>query len=308
MLERMGEAGTRILRVAGIVTATLWLMVGYSLPRLALAEEPKAEEAKSEEAAPRLERFTLSAALESYRWQEFSASGARLLGESGPHLRLTAALDSLQRASDGGIYRLSASVYGGQVDYDGQTQDGTPATTNTNYFGYLFEGLGGWRFGGSVGFDVFGGLAVNGWRRELLNGRTVTGAPVQGYTEDYLTALGKLGLGGYYRAEDWRAQLHVGAQRPLKTYERVYLSDAGFDDDVTLHPGKDTSGFARLQVDLGPAASRAFVALYYDGLRLTQSDSATVSSATLCGPSGICTVTQPQSQRDIVGLEVGLAF
>ena len=291
------------MRAVGIAATTLWFIVGYATPRPVLAQD-----AKSEEAAPALERFTLSAALESYRWEEFSTSGTRLLEESGPRLRLTAALDNMQRSSDGGIYRLNASVYGGQVDYDGQTQGGTPATTDTNYFGYLFEGLGGFRFGAATGFDVLGGIVVEGWRRELLNGRTVTGVPVQGYTEDYLTALGKIGLGGYYHAENWRAQLHLGAQRPLKTYERVYLSDAGFDDDVTLHPGRDTSGFARLQVGVGPVTSRAFVALYYDGLRLKQSDTATVSSATLCGPTGICTVTQPKSQRDIVGLEVGLAF
>jgi hypothetical protein len=338
MYRGMGEAGTRALRVAGIVTVTLWLVAGYGVPRTVFAQEAKGEEAKGEEAkgeeakgeeakgeeakgeeakgeeakgeegAAPLERFTLSAALESYRWQEFNSSGTRLLEESGPHLRLTAALDNMQRVSDGGVYRLSASVYGGQVDYDGQTQDGTPATTNTNYFGCQFEGFGGWRFGGTTGFDVLGGIAVNGWRRDLLNGRTVTGVPVQGYTEDYLIALGKLGFGGYYQAEQWRAQLYVGAQRPLATYERVYLSDAGFDDDVTLHPGKDTSGFVRLQVDLDVVASRAFVALYYDGLRLKQSDTATVSSATLCGPVGICTVTQPESRRDIVGLEVGLGF
>jgi hypothetical protein len=167
------------------------------------------------------------------------------------------------------------------------------------------EALGGYRLGEAVGADFFGGFGIENWIRDLLDGKTVTGETTTGYTEQYWIAYAKLGIGGYYVEEQWQLRGHVGAKYPVWTYERVYLSDVGFDDDVTLHPGKKTSWFARLQLDLTAAGARqrTFVALYYDTLRLSESPAKTVSDG-----STLYNVRQPKSDRDVIGIEIGLSF
>ncbi|UCH52370.1 MAG: hypothetical protein JSW09_07000 [Pseudomonadota bacterium] len=238
-------------------------------------------------------------------WEELDAGGTRLLEETGPRLRATLAWDNFSRPKSGLLNRFEANFYFGRADYDGQTITGIPATTDNYYVGYGGEAMGGWRFGDTKGIDLLGALGVDVWRRDIRNGTTNSGLPTQGYIEDYLIAFGRLGLGAYYMSEDWQAHLALGAKRPLWTYERVYLSDAGYDRDITLRPGKETSGFVRLQVDFGPgeASRRVFAALFYDSWRFGASNTETASSG-----AGTVSFMQPESHMDVIGLEVGMRF
>ena len=83
--------------------------------------------------------------LQYFTWEEY-LSGRRLLREEGMLYSAGAAVavDLLQTAA--GVLTLhgKGELFGGVVDYDGQTQRGLPVTTEVSYVGTKTEGAIGW--------------------------------------------------------------------------------------------------------------------------------------------------------------------
>jgi hypothetical protein len=258
--------------------------------------------ASADEAASK-PAFAVNAGLESFRWEEFSG-GQRLLTETGPRLVVGLTLDHLQQGNQANPYSAEARAYLGVIDYDGQTQAGVAAKTDVNYFGASAEIMGGLRLAGS-GMDLLGGLGVDTWNRELQDGVTANGSVALGYREDYFILYGKLGPGFLFRSETRRTYLQFGIKYPLYTYERAYLTDIGFDSDVDLAPGRQLSGYAKLQMNWGKETDkpRFGASIYYDSFRFSASDSKTVSA------SGILyRVHQPESRMDVLGARLEYYF
>jgi hypothetical protein len=95
-----------------------------------------------------------------------------------------------------GAWRISASgsFFSGSADYDGQTQAGVPAKTDTD------ERF--WSAGvrlerrlelGTASLSPYLGLAYHEWRRDIKNGRTVNNTPVSGLLEVYSWKTAELG-------------------------------------------------------------------------------------------------------------------
>ncbi|WP_041434533.1 hypothetical protein [Thermodesulfatator indicus] len=81
--------------------------------------------------------FLIYASVSGFTWEEYE-QGDKLLQESGPlyglGLQLSKPLSRDFRA------HTKVELFGGQVDYDGQTWGGDPVQTKVTYFGYKFEG------------------------------------------------------------------------------------------------------------------------------------------------------------------------
>lgn len=111
--------------------------------------------------------------------------------------------------------RLSGTIRRGETDYDGQTQNGTPATSEAD--DAIYE-LGG-RFGISLSEDVplfaYAGLAWRYWDQDLKDGRTEDGEPVSGYERYHSYLFAPLGLRfAPDVGEEWQFSLQ-GELRPL---------------------------------------------------------------------------------------------
>ena len=250
--------------------------------------------------------FAVNAGVESFRWEEFSG-GQRLLSETGPRLTVGFMLDRLLQDDQINPYAVEARLYLGVVDYDGQTQSGVSAQTDVDYFGFNAEVLGGLRPKTKNGWqmDLLGGLGVDTWTRELQNGVTANGSVALGYREDYFIIYGKLGPGFLMNSGAGRGYFQFGIKYPLFTYERVYLSSIGYDNDVELAPGKRLSGFAKWQMNWGRAADkpRFGVSVYYDSFRFSASASKTVTAA-----GAAFSVRQPESRMDVLGARLEYYF
>ena len=98
--------------------------------------------------------------VQSFRWREFGDTGERLLQEKGARFSIGAAFDNFRREDSGVLYGINGKIYLGSVDYDGQTQSGTPATSDVAYVGLNIEAQGGYRIGQRIGLDVFGALGM----------------------------------------------------------------------------------------------------------------------------------------------------
>jgi hypothetical protein len=235
-------------------------------------------------------------AIDSFTWKEFDEDGSRLLKETGPLVGFGFAY--WRESDDHFILMPSAEVFGGQVDYDGQTQTGIPVSTDVGYFGMNFKFDIGRRFRPAQGFylEPFGGLGYRFWFRDIRDSTTSTGTPVSGYTEGWSVWNARLGLrGGKEFSETSRLFVEAGMKLPLYNENTAYLSNVGLGSDVTFNPGKMVSYFA----EAGVKINRFKGSLFYDGLRFSKSNTV---------QSGIYLYWQPKSMMDIYGLKLGVSF
>ncbi|MFA5073826.1 MAG: hypothetical protein WC539_08030 [Nitrospirota bacterium] len=235
-------------------------------------------------------------ALEWFEWKEFN-NGTQLLKETGPRygLGFSYTFEFLKQHL---ILKPKVEIFGGEVDYDGQTQAGVPVKTDTTYFGGKLEADLGWRFGSlqSTSLEPFAGLGFRAWLRDIQNATASNGTQAIGYTEEWITVYLRAGLRGDIAVgEKARLFAEVGGKFPFYNENTAYLSDAGLGSDVTLKPGNRPSLFA----EIGMKYKLVKASLYYDSMRFSKSDVVY---------SGSIGYLQPKSDADMYGIKIGVAF
>ncbi|WP_243373221.1 hypothetical protein [Geotalea sp. SG265] len=235
-----------------------------------------------------------------FQWEEFH-QGEKLLREQGWLMGAggTARVNLLKAEAGSLMATGRAELFGGIVDYDGQTQgpDNLPVKTDVNYFGTREDVDLGWRISQQkLSVEPFFGLGARWWLRDLDDSTTVnrSGVPVMvnGYTEDWRSFY--LRLGGRFDVvltDDWRLFAEGGAKYPFYTENAVEISG----DDVTIKPDGRWSGFA----EVGARYNKLKLSLFYEGFRYDQSPGVVV---------GTFRYFQPISKSDIFGLRFGWAF
>jgi hypothetical protein len=249
-------------------------------------------------------RWSLEAGLESFRWREHDDDGQRLLTEQGPRFVYGATLGNFFHADAGMIFEMRLGGVLGEVDYDGQDNNGRYIGSVTDYSGWHSEVDGGYRFTDfiqGVVIDVFGGLGLDDWRREINGGVNSIGQSVSGFTEDYGVTYLRYGVGATLRDAYPNGYLQVGFRRPLSISERVQIRG----QTVDLSPRETASAFLSYRIVLGSArtaaasASASYVKFYYAGYRLKKSEIEDLGSSQ---------VWQPRSDVDTVGVMLGYVY
>ncbi len=223
--------------------------------------------------------------VESFTWKEFDDNGSQLLEESGPIYGLGASAKS--DIAELLIFKGKAELFGGSIDYDGQTQAGTPVKTDTNYLGIKIEGDLGWKFmiAEKSSFEPSAGLGLKWWIRDIQSTGSVTG-----YDEEWTSFYARLGVYGIHSFSD-RQKVFAEAGVRLPLYNENKADIFG----VTVKPGKEASFFA----EAGLKWAMLKVSIFYEGMRFSKSDPV----------SGVgIIVWQPESKADIFGLTVGMVF
>lgn len=252
--------------------------------------------------AARNARWSLEAGMESFRWREFDDDGRRLLTEQGPRFVYGVTAGNFFHADAGVIVELRLGGLLGEVDYDGQDNNGRYVGTVTDYSGMHGEIDGGYRFAGlvqGVTIDVFGGLGMDDWQREISGGDNSIGQTVSGFTEDYDVNYLRYGIGFTFRDAYPNGYLQVGFRQPLSIGEQVQIRG----QTISLSPGERASAFLTYRVLLGDAhganAAGSYVKFYYAGYRLEKSETETVGSSQ---------VWQPRVDTDTLGVLLGYLF
>jgi hypothetical protein len=238
--------------------------------------------------------WTVFGELEHFRWREDVSPS---LTETGPMLGLGA--NWTQNRDLGWRLGYRGRLYFGSVDYQGSFL-GTdiPASGTTEYSGFSNEGQLIYRFAGApYGPEVVSGLILDYWNRQL--------SPDQ--REQYWIAALRLGLRFDARAD--RAFFgSVGLKYPFWTREDAHLNEIGFNANPRLEP----KGALSLYGEAGYRFSRAWsLAAYYESYRFGESaPTPTVFNPSVPGceaPAG-CSIFQPGSRADSVGLRLGYSF
>lgn len=227
-----------------------------------------------------------------FTWEEFSG-GRRLLKESGP---LFSGGILLGACTDFGLtLRGKGELFGGEVDYDGETQppNSVPVKTKVSYFGTRQEFDLGYRISsGAMRVEPFGGLGYRWWLRGLQDSSSA-GKKVYGYTEVWQTAYLRAGARGRYLTPSGLSIFaEGGAKYPFYTGNTVDFTTTG---TTTFRPGGKWSGFA----ESGITYRRIRVALFYEGFRFSESPKKLVGNQIFF---------QPDSSSGIFGLSLGWAF
>jgi len=242
--------------------------------------------------------FRVSAGSESFVWQEYDTSGNTLLEESG--LRHFISFDADSWVDSQWQSDFGGRVYSSTVDYDGQTQSGTPVSSNTDYDGLQLEAGFSYYPGrrhASAGAQGRSGIRMSVgadyWRRNIQDSQLPNGTPVNGYVERYTTTYGRIAI-HYGGGGPW--SFNVGVKYPFAVTETVGLKALGLPSDGTLHP----QGRFSLYADLALQLSRAWGAqVYYDGYRFAKSDPETV---------GTTIIEQPEIHEEVFGAKLRFTF
>jgi len=246
--------------------------------------------------------------IQYFHWEE-EDGGRKLLTESGPIFGVGTAvgLNLLQTDSSGSLLlKTKGELFGGVVDYDGQTQKSIdpsqselPVNTDVAYFGGKGEINLGWSFpAGRYSVQPFSGLGYRIWLRDLHDSTTRDGngqtLQVQGYTETWESAYTKLGLSLTHTFDSGMQMFwEGGAIYPFYNTNSVDVSGNG---TVTVRPVGRWSAFG----EFGVRTARIRTAIYYQGYRTAPSPAVPISTSV--------SLLQPRSTEDVVGVSVGYFF
>lgn len=248
----------------------------------------------SVEAAPLVD-VGVGVGVESFEWQEFLEDGTKLLTEDGFRLLLSGRLDL--DIGNGRYVRGRGEVFFGDVDYDGATQDGTPALADTEYGGVTMEGdmLFGLTPSGPAFLGVYAGLGMTRWRRSIQDSYD----PVAyGYDEDWavfylLSGLcGEISVGPVARLTG-----DVGLRVPLVTSVEYGVAMGVGDTTISVEPGKEPS----FEMEVAVVVNCLEFAMFYRAWKFSKSNVLTLDSLGL-------QVWQPESESTMVGIRGTLLF
>jgi hypothetical protein len=177
--------------------------------------------------APMRPRSDIYARVDYFTWREFIDS-YQVLEESGP-------LVTIGYLREGIHSRIRAELFGGNVDYNGETMDGVELNSQTGYFGGRFELDLLARRPTPRGFvEFFAGLGTRAWQRDLKSGFDEADRPVISYQEDWWTVYFYGGL-GISRALSPTLELYSTARVGATIFTRQQISL--WDDYLQPKPG-----------------------------------------------------------------------
>jgi hypothetical protein len=234
-----------------------------------------------------------------FTWSEFS-NGRRLLKESGALYAGGLLVDAAVplQASSSLVLRAKEEIFGGVVDYDGETQEQVPVKTKVSYLGTKQELDLGYRYEAqSWDLGPRAGLGYRWWLRGLQNSTSAAGEPVSGYTEYWRIGYLRLGARGHYRPETGISLFaEGGAKYPFYIANSADPFGTGAK---TFRPGGRWSGYAEAGVTYGQLRLSAS----YEGFRFSPSPVVFALHGGVLEP-----LRQPESSSDLLGLNLGWTF
>jgi hypothetical protein len=222
---------------------------------------------------------------------EYDAAGHRLVRESGwlPGIALQAAYTAGELT-----WRAGAEGYRGNLDYDGRTQAGVPATSTTSTTLAAIHAGATYAFGG--GMSVLALVETDRWRRDIAGTATATGLQ-----ESYRSTRVLAGV-----ARTWRpavGPLTAEAGLFLSTPEHMRVAFSGHYDPVSFDGGRVRG--LRLGLALRPARIPWLeLRTRYDHARTPRSGNVPL---TMDGQFR-GTITQPEHTRRALTLAVSATY
>jgi len=247
------------------------------------------------------QRFHAFGLVESFTWKEFDDSGAKLLEENG--LLFGVGIKGELPVGEQAEFDFLATLYGGNIDYDGHTMGGVPVKATTGYVGMRTEWMISYLVdvgpddGGELILKPGAGLGLRAWKRSLDNKGSFLGENIgsMGYIENWMTMYAKVGIGAELKfSTDCDLSTSLEARLPLFNRNVADMSDHGGPSDITIEPGRSVS----LYWETGLRYKNFSGALYLETLEFSRS----------APDSKYGMFLQPRSSAFIAGVRAGMTF
>jgi hypothetical protein len=235
--------------------------------------------------------------LQNFHYKETDAQGALLDLEDG---LLPGVEGGIGVHNDGYTLLLSGSLHGGTITYDGQTQSGTPLTTDTEERIVDVSALIKFHTGRSKdSLRVIEGLGYREWRRDIQP-TNISSRLYEVYRWRYLM----LGMeADVFHNGQWKASFDLRLTRPVHPTIEI---DASIYDPLTLELGARYGMNFRFPIEYRFASRQAIVITpYWQTWFLERSNSKRLYSNG--NPTGLI-ATEPDSETVILGITASLRF
>jgi len=233
--------------------------------------------------------WSLNTGIEYLQWRESTAPSVTERGGL-----FTLGLNWTLDKEAGWLAAYRGKLYGGYAEYQGAFQfSNEPTSDTTTYTGITNEVQAIYRtFYGVNPYSVeyVAGIGWDYWIRSI--------GLLTNQEEDYGIAYGRLGINLNSRTEHGVFG-GGGVKYPFYTQEDAHFTDAGFDQNPTLHPSKEISGYAQIGYRFDRLND---LILYYEGYRFSQSNTVQLTSNTFA-PGVTFFAFQPKSIMTIIGLK-----
>ena len=227
---------------------------------------------------------------ENFKWKEYDNNNSKLLEEYG-HIYGVGIFGKtvLTEISNKLIAKGKLEAFDGTVNYDGQTQDGSPIKTETDYRGNKIQGSLGWEFyiTKHLLLEPFAGLGHLRWVRKIRSTENAIG-----YAEIWRNFYYLVGI---YCDYIFTNQLNTFAEIEIKIPidNELEIGLVGNKNSIIINPGEKKSIFT----EAGLKYSQFKASIFYEGMKFSKSKVDTFNQ-----------IYQPKSEGYMYGLSIGIIF
>lgn len=243
--------------------------------------------------------FEIGAGLMAFDYAEYDDDNVFLDGETGLIPGVIVKLKTNKKI----YYEWEGSLYYNRIDYDGQTQSGTPVKTNSDALIIDTHFKVGINLDPSFGRGqkLYGGMGYRYWYRNILSGQDINGDPVVGLLEEYRWFYGLLGYEVHFDAsKDVKVGFDFRLTKMLNA--RMDVDFLGFRsyDNKSLDLGNKVGARLAIPVKIKMRHASLIVAPYYEVIDIGKSNTVPLTSGGVATNSEI---HEPRSETRNAGIE-----
>ena len=243
--------------------------------------------------------YQLGTGLMDFNYTEYDDNNKFLDGETG---LIPGVVHKLKLKSQKNYTEFVGQAYANTIEYDGQTQSGTPLKTKSDAFIVDTHFKYGLRLSHARNHGPYAGIGFRYWLRNVRPGRDINGNAVAGLLEEYHWSYGLLG---------YRGDFHITEKMTLGfDIRHTYMFNGKMDVNFLGYKNYDNT-----QVELGNKAGLRFAlpiqtkirshrlifSPYYEILDIGKSNSVRV---TVDGVPTNTVIHEPRSETRNMGIEV----
>lgn len=240
--------------------------------------------------------WQLGAGLMDFDYVEYDDNNVFLDGESG---LIPGAILKLKLQGQKVYGAFNWQLYGNKIEYDGQTQAGVPAKTDSIAIIFDSDAKIGFNFTEARNHAVYLGLGYRYWYREILNGQDINGNPVSGLLEEYHWYYGLVGYeAGFTLSEKTSIGFDFRITKMLSA--KMDVEFGGFDA-TQVNLGNEYGYRISLPVKMKVSRSSIIVAPYYESIDIGKSNTVRLTQG---GVPTNTVIYEPRSETRNVGIEL----
>ena len=234
-----------------------------------------------------------------FDYAEYSDSNIFLDGETGfiPGIIL-----KRKQKYSGSYTELVGQLHANTIDYDGQTQGGTPLQTKSDAIIIdTFFRLGSY-FDSARNHSPYIGLGFHYWLRNIHPGYDINGNPVAGLLEEYYWGYLLAGYEGHFSVSD-NVEMGFDIRSTLMLNAKMDVDFLGYKnyDNTQVNLGNEFGLRFAVPIKIKMRRQSLIVAPYYEIIDIGRSNNVRVTSGGV--PTGTV-IYEPRSETRNIGIDV----